>query len=277
MRALWVGALVAATLACSRGADDQQTEVTSVDQIVAGAPDDSMKQRWREAEKKGQLPPLDTLPPAGPPITQRTPARVQDSPRTPARPVIQDAVVATVQPFSTTALAQYAGPITITNATPTSIAGTLPGRADPFELHFKLPDRAQLQAPALKTEHRLRVRDEVQNQSLRRELFLSTASRAPLLVYVSDGGMRPYSRTFEEIPLTVTQLAPGADGVSRVTLALGGAAATLRPGERARLAAAGAALGVFLESSFWTPADQVEAAEGDAYHVVFMLYRPAAG
>ena len=99
----------------------------------------------------------------------------------------------------------------------------------------------------------------------------------PVLVYISDGGMRPYARRFDELPLSITQRAPGRDSVALVTVTLGGASATLRPGERAQLTFGGAPVGIFLENSYWTPSERVETAEGDAYHVTLMLYRLRAG
>ncbi|HJU73574.1 MAG TPA: hypothetical protein VJ717_07495 [Gemmatimonadaceae bacterium] len=247
--------------------------VSSVDQITSAVPDSAMKQRWRDAADKGQLPPLDSLPSAGRRVTVRTPAQIADTQRTPARPTIRQGVVATVRPFSRTPVEQYAGVFTITNATANSLTGTLTGRQEPLELHFKLPDTAQLVPIAPNAQHRLRLRDEVDNQSLRREIILSSNDRVPLLVYISDGGARPYTRRFDDIPLSITQRAPGRDSVALVTVTLGGASTTLRPGQRGRLTVGGAPIGVFLENSYWTPSDRVETAEGDAYHVTLMLYR----
>lgn len=278
MRILAAGLIAALIVsACGRGDSGKAARVTTVDQIAASVPDSAMKQRWRDAAAKGQLPPLDSLPAVQQRVTVRTPAQVADTPRAPRQPTIQPGVVATVRAFSRTPVTQYAGPYTITSATATSLSGTLSGRTEPFELHFKLPDTAQLAQPAPNVQHRLRVRDEVDNNSLRREFLLSSADRVPVLVFVSDGGMRPYARRFEEIPLTVTQRPPGRDAVSLVTVTLGGASVTLRPGQRERLTMGGVPIGVYLESSFWTPSAQVETVEGDAYHVTLMLFRPRGG
>jgi hypothetical protein len=258
--------------ACARG-EDESARVQSVDQLAAASPDSTMKQRWRDAAAKGQIPSLDSLPRVSTRLTTRTPAQVVDTVRTPVRPTIQQGVVATVRAFSTPPIELYSGAFTVTSATASSIIGSLAGRAEPFELIYKLPDTAQLAQPAPNAPHQLRVRDEVDNQSVRREFILSTNDRVPVLAYISDGGMRPYSRRFAELPLTVTQLAPGADSVSRVTVTLGGASTTLRPGDRGRLTVGGGPIGVFVESSYWTPSAQVETAEGDAYHVTLMIYR----
>jgi hypothetical protein len=161
----------------------------------------------------------------------------------------------------------------VTSSTPSAIVGTLTGRTEPFELHYKLPDTTQLAAVQPNAQYRLRVRDELENQSLRRELMLSASDSRPLLFYVSDGGSRPYSRRFPE-GFTVTQGAPGRDSVARVTVTLGGSTATLGPGQSARLTVGGIAIAVFLQNSYWTPADKIETAEGDAFHVTLMLYRP---
>lgn len=258
--------------ACGRG-DDDGTRVSSVDQLAAASPDSAMKQRWRDAAEKGQIPSLDSLPTVRNRLTTRTRAQVTDSVRPPARPNIQPGVVATVRAFSTRPVELYSGQFTVTSANNVSIVGTLPGRSEPFELHYKLPDTTQLVQPSPNTQHQLRVRDEVDNQSVRREFILSTNDRVPVIAYISDGGARPYSRRFAELPLSITQIAPGADSVARVAVTLGGATATLRPGERGRLTLGGAPIGVFVESSYWTPSDRVETAQGDAYHVTLMLYR----
>ncbi|MEW5915690.1 MAG: hypothetical protein AB1762_04770 [Gemmatimonadota bacterium] len=259
--------------ACARGDDGKPARLTSADQLAAASPDSAMKRRWREAAEKGQLPSLDSLPAVETRLTNRIPPQVVDSSRQPARPTIQQGVVATVRPFSTRPVEQYTGAFTVTNTTATSITGTLTGRREPFELHFKLPDTTQLAAIPANSQQQLHVRDEVDNSSLRRELILSSADRIPLLAYVSDGGMRPYVRRFEQFPLTLTQRPPARDSISPVTVALGGATATLRPGERTQLNVGGNRLGVLLLSSHWTSAERVETSEGDAYHVTVMIYR----
>jgi hypothetical protein len=277
-RSVLISATLAfSALACTRAADDTPPRVSSVDQIIDAVPDSAMKQRWRDAAARGQLPAFDSLPASSRGVTTRTPAQVVDSPRVAAPTGIQQGVVATVRPFSTRPVTQYAGAFVITSASAAVIRGTLAGRQEPFELHYKLPAGAQLMEPAPNAQHQLRVRDEVDNQSIRRELVLTTADRAPVLVYISDGGMRPYERRFDDLPLSITQRAPGRDSVAPVTVTLGGANATLRPGERAQFTVGGVPIGVFLESSYWTPSDRVETAEGDAYHVTLMLYRVRGG
>ncbi|MGH7694782.1 MAG: hypothetical protein ACRENH_07365, partial [Gemmatimonadaceae bacterium] len=223
--------LLAATViaACGRARDDKPVRVTSVDQLVAASPDSAMKQRWRDAAAKGQLPSLESLPAVQQRVAVRTPAQVVDSPRTAAPPAPQQGVVATVRAFSRTPVEQYAGAFTITNSTANVIVGTLAGRSEPFELHFKLPDTTQLAAVQPNAQYRLRVRDELENQSIRRELMLSGSDGGPVLFYLSDGGMRPYAKRFPE-GLSVTQRPPGRDSVAPVTVTLGGASTTLRPG-----------------------------------------------
>lgn len=259
-------------LACGRARDDQPVRVSSVDQLVAASPDSAMKQRWRDAAAKGQLPPLESLPAVQQRVAVRTPAQVVDSTRSVAPSAIQQGVVATVRAFSRTPVQQYTGAFTVTSSTAGTIVGTLTGRAEPFELHYKLPDTTQLTAVQPNAQYRLRVRDELENQSIRRELMLSASDASPVIFYLSDGGARPYARRFPE-GLSVTQRPPGGDSVAPVTVTLGGATATLRPGERANLTVAGAQIGVFLQSSYWTPSDKIAAAEGDAFHVILMLYR----
>lgn len=270
-------ALASTAVACTRTADDTPPRASSVDQIIAAVPDSAMKQRWRDAAARGQLPALDSLPVSSRAVTTRTPAQVVDSPRVPAAPGIQQGVVATVRPFSTRPVTEYAGAYVIASASASAIRGTLEGRQEPFELHYKLPAGAQLIDLAPNAQYQLRVRDEVDNQSIRRELIVTAADRVPVLVYISDGGMRPYTRRFAELPLSITQRPPGPDSIATVIVTLGGASATLRPGQRAQLTVGGAAIGIFLESSYWTPSDRVETAEGDAFHVTLMLYRPRAG
>jgi hypothetical protein len=267
--------LLFATLiaACGRATDDKPARVSSVDQLVAASPDSAMKQRWRDAAAKGQLPSFESLPAVQQRVAVRTPAQVADSPRSVTPQPIQQGVVATVRAFSRTPVPQYAGGFAVTSSTASTIVGTLTGRTEPFELHFKLPDTTQLAAVQPNAQYRLRVRDEVENQSIRRELMLSAADARPLLFYLSDGGMRPYARRFPE-GLSVTQRPPGRDSVAPVTVTLGGGSATLRPGERASFNVGGIPIGVFLQSSYWTPADKIETAEGDAFHVILMLYRP---
>jgi len=267
--------LLTATLiaACARARDDKPARVSNFDQLVAVSPDSAMKQRWRDAAAKGQLPSFESLPAVQQRVAVRMPAQVADSPRAVVPPTIQQGVVATVRAFSRTPVPQYAGAFAVTSSTPNSIVGTLTGRTDPFELHFKLPDTTQLVAVQPNAQYRLRVRDELENQSLRRELMLTASDSRPVLFYLSDGGTRPYVRRFPE-GLSVTQRPPGADSVAPVTVTLGGATATLRPGDRASLNVGGVPVGVFLQSSYWTPADKIETAEGDAFHVTLMLYRP---
>src|SRR4029434_10832216 len=90
--------LVATVLAaCGRTTEDKPARVSSVDQLVAASPDSAMKQRWRDAASKGQLPSFESLPSVQQRVSVRTPAQVADSPRTPAAPTIQPRAVATVR------------------------------------------------------------------------------------------------------------------------------------------------------------------------------------
>ena len=131
--------------ACGR-ADDETAQVSSVDQLEAASPDSAMKQRWREAAAKGLLPPFDSLPAIRTRVSTRTPAQVVDSPRTATSPTIQSGIVGTVRVFSRQRVDRFDGPFMVTDTTASSITGTLPGRTEPFELHYKLPDTAQLVA-----------------------------------------------------------------------------------------------------------------------------------
>ena len=154
------------------------------------------------------------------------------------------------------------------------MSGTITGRQNLLELIYRMPaDSAFAASLRPGTALRLSLRDEVVGQSQRAEVLLVDAGRVPVMFQVSDGSARPFTRRFEELPLTVTQLPPGRDGESTVAVTLGGARNVLRVGQQAVFAMGSARLDVRLLSSTWTAAGKIETAEGDPFHVTLVAYR----
>jgi hypothetical protein len=168
----------------------------------------------------------------------------------------------------------YTGAFVLTDVQAGRLAGRITGRAAPLEIHYKLPGNAVLADARQTGTLTLVLQDDIEGVSLRRKVAL-LAGRSPLLFWLSDGGDRPYNRVFEELPLRVRQQPPGADSLSAVAITFGRETFTLRRGGRRQARGVdGRVVEFYLLSSYWTRAADVATAEGDAYHVMLLAWRP---
>ena len=259
--------------ACARK-DETPQRVDSLGQILTSIPDSAMRQRWREAAAKGQLAPLESLPVPSQPLATRTRATIRDTGNVAKTPTIPAQTVADIRVAAVDAPETYSGAFTVVSAEPGRISGRIAGRSSPLPIIYRVPgDSSAVAAVTAGTELRLRLRDEVVNNSQRAEVSLSDAARAPVLFKLSDGGNQPYARRFEDMPLSVSQQPPGRDGVAPVTISLADSRAVLRPGDRATLTAGTARVQFILLSSYWTAPQAIETAEGDPFHVIIVGHR----
>lgn len=169
----------------------------------------------------------------------------------------------------------YDGNLMLSTAVPGRLAGQLEQQVS-FELLYRLPDSAAL-PPLPAGPYRLRLRDEVVNLSQRREVVLRRPDGAPLFFQLSDGGQAPYRRRFDDLSLTIEQVAPDAGSRAAARLTLGSSRVTLRPGERGTLSDVEGPIDVVLLSSYWSPRNRADgASEGDRYHILVIGYRRSA-
>jgi hypothetical protein len=275
-------ALFSAPLASCRPAEPAEERVEDLDEVLAAVPDSAMRARWREAEAAGRLPPLDSLRVPTNPIGTRRPATVDTMRQPPPNVQIPQGAVADVRAVVTPAIIDYEGPATIEEVGATSIilrlADTVAGAATQarMEIHYKLPAGARLVQLPASAAVSLSFHESVEDGS-QRKIIAIAQERAPVLMRVSDGDRTSYARAFRAAGLSARQNAPGADSISTVTFTYAGRALTLRPGERQRTRDAGGEVEIFLESSYYTLPAGVMLAEGDPYHVRFMVYRVAQG
>jgi len=257
-------------LACAR-IDESPQRVDSLGQILAAIPDSAMRQRWREAAAKGQLAPLESLPVPNQPLATRARATIRDTGDVAKVPTIPEQTVADVRVAAVDAPETYSGAFTVLSAAPGRITGRITGRTSPLAIIYRVPgDSSAAGSLAAGTELRLRLRDEVVNNSQRAEIILADVARIPVLFKLSDGGNQPYARRFEDVPISVSQQSPARDGVAPVAISLASARAVLRPGDRAVLTAGTARVEFILLSSYWTAPQGIETAEGDPFHVIIV-------
>jgi len=274
-------ALFAASLASCRPAEPAERRVEDLEEVLAAVPDSAMRERWREAQEAGRLPPLDSLRVPTNPIGTRTAATVDTTRQAPPSVQIPQGAVADARAAVTPAITDYEGPAILEEVgaasmtlrlTDTTAAGA--ATQPRMEIHYTLPTGARLAQLPASAPVSLTFHESVESGSQRR-IIAVTEERAAVLMRVSDGNRTPYARTFRGAQLSVRQNAPGADSISTVTITYAGRALTMRPGERQRTRDARGEVEIFLESSYYTPEERVQLAEGDPYHVRFMVYRLA--
>ena len=252
-------------------------QVQNLDEVLAAVPDAAMRERWRAAQAEGRLPPLESLRLPTQTVAVRQRATVPAAtapPQTTAR--VPQGAVADVRAIANPPVANYDGNVTLDSVDRERIVARLPdgAQAARVEVAYKLPDGATLATPTQQPVSLL-LSESIASGSQRRIVGFSQ-ERAPLLWRISDGDRKPYARTFAAAQLSVRQNAPGADGVSTVTISYGGRQIMLRPGERNRARDARGEIEFFLETSYYTAPASVELSEGDPYHVRLVAWRVQA-
>ena len=260
--------VTAAAAACQR---DGPPNVRSLDDILVTVPDSAMRELWRRAAAAGQLPALGTIPVPRQRVSRRVTASLLVPPAQPRPPAIPRGSVADVRVFSTTPVDHYLGAFVATDITPGRIVGRLGSGPEPFTILYKLPEDRPVPGLQVGAKLSFALRDEVVNGSLQRELLLSIGRSHLLLLSLSAGGRRPYTRGLEGLPLTIRQQAPGPDSISAVAITYFAHRFTLRPGEQLQVSDPGGKVAFFLMASQFPPRTQVQ--DGDPYHVILFVYR----
>ena len=251
----------------------QTTTRDSLNRLLAVIPDSQLRRLLQTASQSGvsssllvRLFSYDT------PVVALQTTGVNFPRRQVRPPRIDDSVLADVRPFSTNPIAEYRGGYLVTEAALGHITGRLDSIATPFELYYKLPDNGQLSNIRPGARLQLRLIDDAYGMSLRRTVFLSTATGAPLLLYYSDGGYAPHRLTLEDPPLQITQRQVTADAPYVVVVSLAGQTTRgLRAGERASVATPTQRFNVVTLESAAAPR-RLPGAEGDSYHVTVLIY-----
>ncbi len=269
-----LAALALSVSACSSATQSQPAQrprtVESVEQITASIQDSAMRERWRQAAAAGQLPSLSTLPVPDTAISTRKRVTVTGDVPLTRGPVIAPQTVADVRLVGLDTLRAYRGPITLGDTAGGRLRAALTAGTPAVEIHYKLPGNQPLLV--LPGPHSLVYRDEMVNNTMRRELLL-TSPNAPVLLHLNDGGAAPYDRAFRELPLRVRQVGQAEQRVSPVEITYADQQLVLRPGERRRARDGAGEVEFFVLSSYYLQPAEIETAEGDPYHVIMMMYR----
>lgn len=247
-----------------------------IDQIVASVPQEEMRERWRSAHSNGQLPNLNKIPMPQEPISmrRRTMAAEGDLDKKISKPDMPEGVVADVRLWSVVPMDEYAGPFSILEKSADKWVGRIQKVAEPFEIHYRFPDKSALMAPPETAALHLTFREKVVNLSLHRLVHLRDQDGLPWLLFISEGSGQPYYRAFDQPTLSIRQENPSKDGVAPVTVTYETQQRTLRPGDLVTLDTRQGKIKIFLLSSYYTLTTQWPAIEGDPYHVALVLYRP---
>lgn len=249
---------------------------TPVDEVLVGVPSPEMRERWKEAEAKGELPPLDDVPrpEAGDAVATAGAGTLKESQHRPKRPEIPAGAPPDVQPFSTVPVTEYRGEFAVEKLGPGLLVGRLEKLERDLELHFKLPGPSQELAVAEDARLQLALRDEVLDTTLQRRIVLHEAGKATL-VFLAEGSDGTYRTTLDELGLTIAQ-----EPTERtpehppVRLSLRDRSVTLAPGERGTLGEGPDALqAIVLESLAQSRAVTV-LTEGLSNYVRVLVYRP---
>jgi hypothetical protein len=266
LRNVWLAAVL---LSACRG---ESRAPQRIEQIIAAVPDSAMRARWRAASDSGRLPALSRLHLPDSARLVRRPSTLTSAVRQASQPRITPGAVAEVKVTTTPRVRTYRGAVTLRAVAAGRLSGQLEG-GNIVELLYKLPDTVALTA-LQPGAYQLRLRDEVVEESQRREVVLRRGNGSPVLWYISDGSATAYRRRFEELPLTIEQVAPDSGRQAAVRVALGTSQALLRVGQRGTLRDGEGPVQVVVLSSFWTtPGRAPRLVEGDPYHVVVIGYR----
>jgi hypothetical protein len=273
-----VGLVAVSSLVLSACAVTTESQLKPIDKVLTGVPDPAMKERWRNADAAGALPPINAVPAAKQPVALRRPVWVQVAAAEPSRPVIAAQAIVAAQPFSRVPVTQYDGAFQITSHRPGVLIGTLKDRTEPLELYYRLPRQKQLLDIKEKIVLNLKLRDEVVDTALQRRVILHTAQGTTPFVFIAEGSQQPYRQTIEELKLTVEQL-PADEAPKEVAqhpfvkLTYGDASLTLKPGERGKLGEGERALEAYLLESLAIEPQLTLLREGQPYYVNVILYR----
>jgi hypothetical protein len=243
-----------------------------IDRILAGVPGAPMREAWIQADRKGQLPPIDLVSVPVRPVSLQAQATVTEPARPPPQAApIQPGAVLDVRPFSLAPMPHYQGPFLVIRQAEGLLVGKLPDRKEPLELRYRLPGKRQQLAADEGTVFRLAFRDEVADSALQRSVVLSSAEGTTPFVYLAEGSATPYRRTFDDLPLSVEQLSEGEEPPVRVTYR--DRSVVLKPGGRATLGDGALAVEAFLLESVAGDPRRTRLQEGQPYYVKLVVFR----
>ena len=207
---LWFGLLllvinVVFYAGCKQGKDYKDAP-EALRPILVAVQDSVMAERWLQAYKTDQLPPLETFPKTEQVVFQRRVRKIgQDSVIIGNPPVLPPELIATVEPFSRSPIGEYRGDYLVTDLFPERISGRLEKVQQPLDIYYRLPNKQQLPIEKGARLSLTLFEDLVKEGSFVRIVNLSKDSSNTLLLYIADGSNEPYSKTIKELGLTIEE------------------------------------------------------------------------
>lgn len=266
LKLLFVGVLATG---CASAAG--QKELKPVDKVLLGVSNPKMKQVWKQAEAKGELPPIEAIPTPKKHLTKREPTVVKE-PVAPKRPpIITDKTLAKVEPFSLTPIVKYDGLFQVTKHEPGVLTGRLQQRDEQLELYYKLPGKLRSIPVSKTSELALSLRDEVAESALQRSIVLRNKEGEIQLVYIAEGSDKTYRRTIKSLNLIIEQ--EEGYGSPPVSITYAGTTITLKEGEKQKVGDGQQTAEVFLITSTAMSPQQAMVREGQPYYVRLIMYK----
>lgn len=264
-------ALLAVLLATACAPTPKEQEMEPIDRVSRGVADPKMQERWKQAEARGELPPIEAIPTPEQPVTMRRPIVVKEPAEQLRRPVISAETVVDAQIFSLEPITRYDDVLQVTKHEPGVLIGTLRQREEPLELHYRLPgERFQLAIPE-RAKLQLSFRDEVVASALQRRIVLRAEEGTTPFVYIAEGSDQPYWQTIDDLGLVIKQ--QRAEGNPPVEVTYAGNTVTLKQGEHQKLGEGARAVEVYLITSIAESPQRAMLQEGQPFYVSLILYR----
>jgi len=255
---------------CASSAKDKKPE--NVDDIVSGISDPEMQKRWKDAESKGDLPPVNVIPVPAVRVEKRKPMEIKEPQKEPKRPVISEKTKIDVQTYSKKPINSYKGSFRITNHDVGVLTGNLVQNEETFELMYKIPDQSAKISVPTGEDLQLQLLDQVNYSSLQRNIILYKKGGPAFLVYVAEGSDKPVNKKIDALNLTIEQ--QKGEGNTPVRIIFAGDSLILKQNQEGEIGEGEQTLNVYLMESIAIDPREAMLRQGQPYYVHIMLYKP---